>query len=124
MNPRDESKGWIGVDFDGTLAVDDGEEHDEDHVGEPIEPMVRQVRKWLQEGKDVRIFTARKPHPAIRKFSKEQFGRILPITDKKDHEMQAMYDDRAVGIKRNTGEPFSDDNVKQIFEEEYPDSEE
>ena len=80
--------------------------------------MVRQVRKWLNEGRDVRIFTARQPHPAIRKFSYDNFGRVLPITNVKDHKMQALYDDRAVGVKRNHGMPFSQDNVDQIFEEE------
>lgn len=64
MNPRDEGKGWVGVDLDGTLAHYD-EFRGDDHVGEPIEPMVRRVRKMLDEGKDVRIFTARQPHPAI-----------------------------------------------------------
>jgi len=111
---RDNNQGWIGVDLDGTMAVDDGIK-DENHVGEPIEPMVRQVRKWLMEGRDVRIFTARRPHPVIRKFSKDNFGKILPITNIKDHNMQAMVDDRAVAIKRNEGEPFSDDNVEQVF---------
>ena len=114
---RDEDQGWIGVDLDGTLAHYDGEHHGDEHIGEPIEPMVRQVRKWLNEGRDVRIFTARKPHPAIRKFSYENFGVILPITNVKDHKMQALYDDRAVGVRRNTGQPFSADNVKQLFSE-------
>jgi len=111
---RENNQGWIGVDLDGTLAQYDGFKGD-DVVGEPIEPMVRQVRKWLMEGRDVRIFTARKPHPVIRKFCKDNFGKILPITNIKDHKMQAMVDDRAVAIKRNEGEPFSDDNVEQVF---------
>jgi hypothetical protein len=113
---REQGDGWIGVDLDGTLAYYD-EFRGDDHVGAPIEPMVRQVRKWIAEGKDVRIFTARKPHPAIRKFSHDNFGKILPVTNVKDHKMQALYDDRAVGIKRNSGEPFSEENVKQMFEE-------
>jgi hypothetical protein len=111
---REEGDGWIGVDLDGTLAYYDGFRGD-DHVGEPIEPMVRQVRKWLAEGKDVRIFTARAPHPVIRKFSYDNFGQILPITNQKDGKMIAHYDDRAVGVKRNEGTVFSEENVKQIF---------
>jgi hypothetical protein len=117
MNPRDAGEGWIGVDLDGTLAYYD-EFRGDDHVGEPIEPMVERVNKWLDEGKDVRIFTARKPHPAIRKFCKDNFGKILPITNLKDRHMQANYDDRAVGVRRNKGEPFSDENEKRMFEEE------
>jgi len=122
-DPRKNNEGWIGVDLDGTLAQYDGFQGD-DVVGEPIEPMVRQVRKWLMEGRDVRIFTARKPHPVIRKFCKDNFGKILPITNLKDHNMQALYDDRAVGVKRNEGEVFSEDNVEQVFGEEDDEEEE
>ncbi len=117
MNPREKGDGWIGVDLDGTLAYYDGFKGD-DHVGAPIIPMVKRVKQWLEEGRDVRIFTARKPHPVIRKFCKDNFGKILPITNLKDRYMQAFYDDRAVGIRRNEGEPFSDENEKQMFEEE------
>jgi hypothetical protein len=116
VDPRENGDGWIGVDFDGVLSFYDGYRGD-DHVGEPIEPMVRQVRKWLAEGRDVRIFTARKPHPAIRKFSMDNFGKILPITNVKDRHMQMLLDDRAVGIRRNEGEPYSKENLDKMFEE-------
>lgn len=115
MNPRDEGKGWVGVDLDGTLAHYD-EYRGDDHVGEPIEPMVRRVRQMIDEGRDVRIFTARQPHPAIRKFCHDHLGKILPITNVKDRHMQMLLDDRAVGVKRNTGEIFSEDNMKQVTE--------
>lgn len=50
--------GWIGVDFDGTLA------HYEHWMGwnvfgGPIMPMVYRVRRWLGEGHEVKIMTAR-----------------------------------------------------------------
>jgi len=112
-DPRD--NGWIGVDLDGTLAFYD-EFRGDDYVGKPIEPMVRQVRKWIDEGRDVRIFTARQPHPIIRKFSYDNFGKVLPITNVKDKHMIALYDDRAVGVRRNEGVPFAGENVKQVFE--------
>jgi hypothetical protein len=112
---RDEGEGWIGVDLDGTLAHYDEFKGDH-HVGKPIEPMIERVNKWIAEGKDVRIFTARSPHPAIRKFCHDNFGKILPITNVKDHNMQMLLDDRAVGVKRNTGELFSEDNMKQVEE--------
>ena len=99
---RDEGAGWIGVDLDGTLAHYD-EYRGDAHVGKPIEPMVRRVRKWLHEGRDVRLFTARTPHPAIRRWMKEHLGQVLPITNTKDHKMQALYDDRVVQVERNTG---------------------
>jgi hypothetical protein len=104
---------WIGVDLDGTLAEHTGYKG-EDHVGKPIAPMVKRVRDWLAAGYEVRIFTARRPHPAIRKFCREQFGRILPITSTKDAGMLALWDDRAIGVRRNAGEPFSEANVKQV----------
>lgn len=94
---------WIGVDLDGTLAHYDHFRGD-DYVGEPIAPMVQRVRDWLAEGIEVRIFTARKPHPAIRQFCKKQFGKILRITNTKDSGMIAFFDDRAVSVRRNTGE--------------------
>lgn len=50
--------GWIGVDLDGTLA------HYTtwtgwNEFGSPIVPMQQRVMRWLDEGKDVRILTAR-----------------------------------------------------------------
>jgi hypothetical protein len=106
---------WIGCDLDGTLATYT-EYLGDDHVGEPIEPMVRKVRKWLRDGYDVRIFTARKPHPAIRRWCKEHLGQVLPITNQKDPGCIAMYDDRAVGVIRNEGQPFSKENEDQVWE--------
>ena len=106
-------RNWIGVDFDGTLAHYEGFKGDE-VVGKPVPAMVKRVRGWLDEGYEVRIFTARPPHPAIKRWCKEQFGQILPITNRKDPGMIAMYDDRAVSVERNTGRVFSADSVKQV----------
>ena len=50
--------GWIGVDLDGTLAEYHGW-HDDGRIGKPILPMVARVKKWLAEGKEVRIVTER-----------------------------------------------------------------
>ena len=111
---RKTGDGWIGVDFDGTLAHYEGFKGD-DHVGAPVEPMVRRVRKWLREGKDVRLFTARKPNPALRRWMLEHLGEVLPVTSTKDHKCQAMYDDRAVQVKRNTGHVSAEDEA-QIWE--------
>lgn len=52
------SNGWVGVDLDGTLAQYDSWVSAE-HVGEPVGAMLFRVRKWLADGVDVRIFTAR-----------------------------------------------------------------
>lgn len=102
---------WIGVDFDGTLATYDHYRGD-DHVGNPVEPMVRLVRKFLHDGVEVRLFTARKPHPVLRKWMKEHLGQILPITNVKDPGMIAIYDDRAINVQRNTGKLSGTENVQ------------
>ena len=104
---------WSGVDLDGTLAYYDEYRGDE-HVGKPIAPMVGKVKGWIKAGYEVRIFTARAPHPAIRKWCNEHIGKVLQITNKKDSGMIALYDDRAVGVKRNEGLPFSVANELQV----------
>ena len=76
--------------------------------------MVERVRGWLRGGYEVRIFTARKPSPAIRRFSQENFGRVLRITNTKDSGMIAMFDDRAVSVRRNAGEVFAPESLKQV----------
>ena len=113
-DPRKEGSDWIGVDLDGTLAHYD-HYRGHDFVGVPIEPMVKRVRKWLAEGKDVRLFTARDPHPAIRKWMQEHLGQQLPITHTKDKHMIALYDDRAVNVKRNMGTTHPEDE-QQVWE--------
>jgi hypothetical protein len=109
--------GWIGVDLDGTLARYDGWVSAV-HIGAPIEDMVARVKRWLSEGKEVRIFTARVSHDgttkrmhealqarmAIERWSKEVFGLELPITNQKDYGMVELFDDRCVQVVANTGE--------------------
>jgi hypothetical protein len=108
---RKEGDGWIGVDFDGTLAHYDHFRGD-DHTGAPVDEMVKRVRVWLTQGKDVRLFTARKPSPSLRRWMKEHLGRVLVITSTKDRFMQALYDDRAVQVKRNTGKTNKEDEAQ------------
>jgi hypothetical protein len=113
-DPRKQGSGWIGVDLDGTLAHYDHYRGDE-HVGPPVEEMTKRVRKWVDEGRDVRLFTARKPHPAIRKWMKEHLGVVLKITNTKDSHMQVLYDDRAVQVKRNEGTTH-EDHERQVWD--------
>jgi hypothetical protein len=110
------NNGWIGVDFDGTLA-EYTTWQGPTHVGEPIAPMVSRVKRWLEEGREVRIFTARVSHDgtegrrleaarakiAIYRWSIQVFGRILPVTNVKDFSMIELWDDRAVTVEMNTG---------------------
>lgn len=116
----DGSKGWYGIDLDGTLAYDDGWKGEE-HIGEPIPAMLTRVERFLAEGKDVRIFTARvatddnlsinqnytrvsAARRAITRWCETYLGQALPITCRKDMQMIALYDDRAVQIVTNTGQ--------------------
>lgn len=108
------TRGWIGVDLDGTLAEYHGWS---DFIGAPIMPMVDRVSQWLGEGEGVRILTARgtgagSKHNAeqlsnIAMWCKKLFGHALPITDRKDVHMRVLYDDRAVGVEPNTGRLLS-----------------
>lgn len=108
-------RGWIGVDLDGTLAQYDGWKG-EAQIGEPIPKMVRRVKRWLAEGRDVRIFTARisgsqegdagiaKMCEAIGVWCAQHIGVALPVTNVKDYAMIELWDDRAVQVIPNTGE--------------------
>lgn len=108
------NQGWIGVDLDGTLAYYD-EWRGLEHIGEPIPAMVERVKRWLAEGRDVRIFTARvsslnggearTAYIAIKHWCSEHLGRTLPITNEKDFGMIELWDDRAVQVRANAGEP-------------------
>jgi hypothetical protein len=102
------------VDLDSTLAHHD-KFRGEDHVGAPVERMVKLVRQWLADGRDVRLFTARDPHPAIRRWMKEHLGQVLPITNKKDRYMLLLIDDRAVGVEPNTGKLDSEQRVGELL---------
>lgn len=110
--------GWIGVDLDGTLAQYNGWVG-ETHIGEPIVPMVERVKKWLESGREVRIFTARVAQgalnidgtrhdvthvrKAIEEWCLKHIGVVLPVTNVKDYAMIELWDDRAVQVIPNTG---------------------
>lgn len=102
--------GWIGVDLDGTLATYTSGEFP--LIGEPVEPMVRRVKDWLAQGKDVRIFTARacdpRPEivPEVERWCEEHIGQVLPVTNVKDYEMIELWDDRAIQVIVNKGMPI------------------
>lgn len=97
---------WIGVDLDGTLAQHDGDVGG-DHIGEPIPLMMTFVKHLLQEGKRVKIFTARasapEKIPAVKEWIEKHGLGDLEITNEKDQYMIKLYDDRAAKVIRNTG---------------------
>jgi hypothetical protein len=102
------SKGWIGVDLDGTLASYNS--YATDSIGPPIPLMVRRVRKWLDAGQTVKIFTARiadgdaKTRESIEKWCILNLGKKLEITCCKDTDMIELWDDRAIQVVPNTGQ--------------------
>jgi hypothetical protein len=103
--------GWIGVDFDGTLAH--YEEWDGGRIGAPVVLMVERVKGWLAQGIEVRIFTARISDPDRRTHAKviedidawclEHIGQRLRVTNVKDFSLVELWDDRAVQVEKNTG---------------------
>lgn len=104
--------GWIGVDLDGTLARYDGWEKNHNQIGEPVQPMLRRVIKWLNLHLEVRIFTARVSCSGtdyidqiklIEEWCEKHIGCKLPITNKKDFGMIELWDDRCVQVEINTG---------------------
>lgn len=81
-------------------------------TGEPIPLMVERVKRWLAEGREVRIFTARVavPEPERRlargfivDWCRIHIGVALEVTNVKDFGMVELWDDRAVSVGLNTG---------------------
>lgn len=105
------TRGWIGCDFDGTIS----EYHSGQGVkgaGRPIAAMVERVKKWLADGIEVRIVTARvspewddqaKQTAIIEQWCMEHLGQKLKVQCHKDGSMLELWDDRAVGVMPNTG---------------------
>ncbi len=109
-------QGWIGVDFDKTLAQYQSGGFSAP-LGAPIYHMLRRVKEWLTEGREVRIFTARvshngtarrmmeasREHRRIEEWCTKHLGCIIPVTCAKDARMDELWDDRAVQVLPNDG---------------------
>jgi hypothetical protein len=97
--------GWIGVDFDGTIAKYDG--WNDGKIGEPIALMLDFVKKLISDGAKVKIFTARASDPMmippIKEWCKKHGLPDIEITNVKDPDMVKLYDDRATKVIPNTG---------------------
>lgn len=107
----------IAVDLDGTLAdssVIDVRDYHPEVIGPPIIVMVDRVKKWIELGSEIVIFTAR-VHPrhgkeevelserAIKKWCREVFGMEFEVTCMKDPMFVEYWDDRAVRVLANEG---------------------
>lgn len=105
---------WYGFDLDGTLAHHESGDSIK-HVGLPIARTVALVKKLLAAGEEVRIVTARvspewndqaEQIAMIEAWCLEHIGQKLPVQAHKNGGMITLYDDRAVGLQRNTGVPL------------------
>jgi hypothetical protein len=132
---RLKDEGWIGVDFDGTLA------HYDKWVvwnvfGKPILPMVHRVVRWIDEGRTVKIMTARVRPPgdllfseciitgekftnrqmidAIQDWTFAHIGHRLEVTCVKDVHMIELWDDRAVQVVPNTGRTLAEEHLAEM----------
>lgn len=105
------------VDFDGTLVHYEGWKGHR-HVGKPVPHMVERVKKWITDGDDVFILTARLtpwdeappvgqtiPEEAkriVEDWCEKHLDRRLHVTNIKGG-FDALYDDNVVQIVQNTG---------------------
>lgn len=115
--------GWFAVDLDGTLAEYHGFV-DPYTIGKPIPKMIERVHSLLHLGIEVRIFTARIDPKGLEEYrrrtgdehatpenvkaiiedwTRTHIGRTLLVTDRKDLETEAIWDDRAFHVILNTG---------------------
>jgi hypothetical protein len=108
---------WIGVDLDGTLAHDPGSRSKNkgmEEIGSPIWPMVRRLRKWVADGKTVKIFTARasslRQVAMIKQWLASHGLPDLEVTNVKDMRMVELWDDRCVQVMTNLGEPIGNES--------------
>jgi len=116
-------RGWYGVDFDGTLAHYEGFEGPL-QFGNPIPKMQERVKEWIASGREVKIFTARvsgtkgdrdveQVREAISNWCLVHLGKKLEVTNEKDFGLIELWDDRAVGVVKNTGERVGDSEVNE-----------
>lgn len=94
--------GWIGVDFDGTLA----KRARWPDLGEPIPAMLERVKAWVAAGVEVRIVSVRAGEghgDRVQDWLERHGLPRLIVTDKKDHRMFQLWDDRAVRVETDTG---------------------
>lgn len=102
--------GWIGVDLDGTLAGYDAWVS-ESHIGPPVAVIVENIKRVLEMGYKVKIFTARVAYApqavAVREAVAiwlEKAGLPqLEVVCCKDYAMIELWDDRCVAVEPNTG---------------------
>jgi hypothetical protein len=105
---RDSLSPWIGVDLDGTLAMESSSARP-DTIGAPVQAMLDRVLAWIADGKTVKIFTARAGNPRqvlkVQEWLRQHGLPPLEITNIKDYRMIQLWDDRCVCVATNQGQP-------------------
>lgn len=108
------SNGYVSFDLDGTLA-EYNTWIDEFHIGKPIKAMVDRATSYLNNGIEIRIFTARVSGLNSEQIAThiqdwcEQQGLGRPkVVAHKDYKMVYCYDDRAKQVQPNTGLVYED----------------
>lgn len=108
-------KGWIGVDFDATLAHYTPGDFRKGILGDPILPMLERVKRWLRKGQTVKIVTARAEDPRqamdIVAWCVKWVGQPLQVTNRKDSRMICLYDDRCRQVVPNTGDLIGEEHT-------------
>ena len=101
----------IAVDLDGTLAEYHGFEGNH-IIGAPIAAMFFRVQRWLEDGEEVVIFTARADNPEdvvfVKRWLKYHGLPELDVTNIKRKDFEEIWDDRAIQVERNTGRCVGD----------------
>ncbi len=116
---------WIGVDFDHTLR---------DTSGAPVGKMVERVRRWLSEGREVRIVTSRVnpldyddnfvrlAEEFVREWCERHIGVALRVQSHKSAGLSELWDDLAVPIVPDDGEIVTTGRAREVADSD-PDDE-
>lgn len=95
----------IAVDLDGTLSktTTDGS------IGDPIKAMVDRVNAWHDAGREMVIFTARDiaEWRKVDAWLKQNGLPVLNVTNIKSAEFSEIWDNRAIRVATDSGEPCS-----------------
>jgi len=122
---------WIGVDLDGTLAY-----YDKwvawNIIGKPIPLMLERIKSWIDQGKTVKIFTARVAFnwdtckvdgytftkqemiETIQDWLQSNGLPRLHVTATKDFNMIELWDDRCIQVVPNTGRTLTEEHLAEI----------
>ena len=111
---------WIGIDLDGTLAIDSGWKGVE-HIGELANSELAQgIQELVDNGIRVKIFTARADYPQSTKIIQDYLASYdlpkLEVTNVKDRWCYQIWDDKARQVKYNKGTFLGDKSVEDVVD--------